>query len=295
MQLAISKDRKLRTFRLSKLPGRIADRVLMWPVFPALLGAVGREPVDKSWVFVLGCYNSGTTLLAEILQAHERLDGMRNEGAFLTDSLPYPEKLGWPRMWCRCEDKLKEARLDVDTARRIRRQWGWWIRGNPEYVVEKSVSNVLRIDFLNSFFSNAKFVHIVRNGYAVAAGIRNKANLKRWKNPEQLEEYPIEMCAHQWSRSLQLVEQAAECGVDIITLKYEDLTRESVAAMTPVFDYIGVEPIQDPSRWGQLSVHEKVSEIRDMNAGSLALLRNDDVERIDSVAGKKLREYGYGA
>ncbi len=283
-----------RSFRLRNLPKRIVDALLMQPWICGPLHVFGNELEDKRWVFVLGCYNAGTTLLAEMLQTHPDLDGMRNEGAYLTDSLPYPERLGWPRMWSACADKLLVADDDSARAARIRRHWSLFVRGNPDYVVEKSISNALRIEFLRRNFRDAKFVHIVRNGYAVAAGIRNKANLARWRNPQGYTRYPIELCAEQWVESLRVVEAAINAGAPIITIHYEALAADPVATLAPVFDYIGVEPIRDATVWGRMNVHERSSEIRDMNARSIASLTDEDREAVRTVAGEALERYGYG-
>lgn len=61
--------------------------------------------------------------------------------------------------------------------------------------------------FLQEYFQPAYFIYIVRNGYAVAEGIRRKADLRRWKNPFYDKNYPIELCAKQWRKTDELVEQ----------------------------------------------------------------------------------------
>ena len=58
----------------------------------------GRSLAPDRWVFVVGCYNSGTTLLANLLEAHPAINGLAREGVELTDALRRPELAGWPRM-----------------------------------------------------------------------------------------------------------------------------------------------------------------------------------------------------
>ena len=269
------------------------DAALMHPAISGPLHILGSDLEDKKWVFILGCYNSGTTLLAELLQAHTNLDGLRNEGAFLTDSLPYPERHGWPRMWIKCADQLRVSSDDATRARRIRRHWSLWRKGNAEHVVEKSISNVLRIDFLQENFNGPTFVHIVRNGYAVAAGIRNKANLRRWRNPDGYSEYPISLCARQWVESLSEVRRAEKRGVEIKTVHYEDVVSDPVSTLAPVFESIGVDAIADMSRWGEFSVHEKKSRITNMNESSISTLSGAEIAEIRDIAGESLATFGY--
>jgi hypothetical protein len=283
----------LKTTSLRKLPARLRDRVLMQPATQKLLQRFGNELEDKRWVFVLGCYNSGTTLMAEMLQAHRNLDGFPNEGAFLSDVLPHPERFGWPRMWCECADEMVVPADDVERAARIKRQWSLWLRGNPDVVVEKTISNVQRVDFLQQNFRDARFVHILRNGYAVAEGIRRKANLARWNNPEKLTQYPMEMCARQWVASIRSVESAQANGAPIKTVRYEDLTEDPLAVMADIFRFVDVDPIDDASVWGEMDIHEKRSTIRNMNAASIVRLSADEIAVIKDVAGAELDRYGY--
>jgi len=282
-----------RTFNLGKLPKRLIDTALMQPWVSGPLHVFGNDLCDRRWVFVLGCYNSGTTLLAEMLQAHPLLVGMRNEGAFLTDSLPYPERFGWPRMWSECEDMLRISEDDEKRALRIKKHWSLWVRGSQEYVVEKSISNSTRIRFLQNNFSNAKFVHIVRNGYAVAAGIRRKANLRRWKNPKGYQQYPLELCARQWAESVRIVDEEVTRGAPIVSITYEDLVSNPTGTLNPVFKFIGVDPIQDKAMWGTMNVHESSSEIRDMNSASISNLSKVDREVVRNAIGEKLSRFGY--
>jgi hypothetical protein len=285
----------LRTTTVRGIPKRVRDRLVMQPAVQKLLLPFGREIRGKTWVFILGCYNSGTTLLAEMLQSHPAFGGLPNEGAFLTDALPYPERFGWPRMWVECDDKLRIPYDDERRAVRIRRHWSLWLRGDPRFVVEKSVSNVLRIDFLAAQFEPVHFVYIVRNGYAVAQGIRRKANLRRWKNPRGLEEYPIEMCARQWAETDRMVRSSPHFPERIHTVRYEELTEDPTRVMNELWCSLGADEVGSSEMWRDLQVHEIRSDVRNMNARSLQGLTAEDVRAITSVCAEDLERYGYTA
>jgi hypothetical protein len=285
----------LRTTTIRGIPKRVLDRLVMQPLVQRMLLPFGRDVRDKRWVFILGCYNSGTTLLAEMLQSHPAFGGLPNEGAFLTDVLPYPERFGWPRMWVECADKLRISPDDHRRALRIRRQWSLWLRGDSPYVVEKSVSNVLRIDFLASQFEQAHFVYIVRNGYAVAQGIRRKANLRRWKNPLGLQEYPIEMCARQWAETDRVVRSSPHFPDRIHVVRYEELTEDPTTVMNELWRSLGADELGTSDMWRDLQVHEVRSDVKNMNARSLQQLTAEDVRTITSVCADELERYGYTA
>ena len=164
-------------------------------------------PTPEKWVFVVGCYNSGTTLLAELLGRHSRISALPTEGHFITDQLVRDYDVGLPRMWVEREDlfRMTEASEGPDVVR-LKKEWGSRLDLRKPILLEKSPPNGARTRWLQAHFENAYFIAIVRNGYAVAAGIRKKAE------PHHIagERWPIEMAAYQWARSNEvLLEDAA--------------------------------------------------------------------------------------
>lgn len=279
---------------LRALPRRLADRLTMQPMVQQALLPFGRELTPKRWIFVLGCYNSGTTLLATMLRQHPEIGGLPTEGVYLTDSLPYPERFGWPRMWCRCVDDVRlNPKGEEARAARIRRQWSLWYPRDAENLVEKSVANAARIPFLGAHFRPAYFIYIVRNGYAAAAGIRDKANLRRWRNPYRHMGYPIELCAEQWLQTDETVAADRPAADHFLSVYYEDLAsrpRETLGAIT---EFLGMQAVADATIARQWEVHGDCAPVQDMNANSLARLSADDIERVEAVAGERLRQHGY--
>lgn len=278
---------------LRKLPARALDRLIMMGSVQRILGSIGRDLSPERWIFVIGCYNSGTTLIANILRNHPLIGGLRTEGGYLTDSLPYPEQFGWPRMWCRCFEniRLESGHGGEELAQRIKRQWSMWFPGDTPNLVEKTVSNAARMPFLQAYFKPAYFIYIVRNGYATAGGIQRKANYRRWKC--SYDSYPIELCAEQWRFTDEIIEQDRN-GIDhFIQIYYEDLVENPKEVIQRITDFIGLSsmPINVFSKgW---SVHGVKSTIQNMNPESLKLLSKDDVHKIEQVAGHTLTKHGY--
>ena len=255
----------------------------------------GHTLQPEKWIFVLGCYNSATTLLASILRKHPLVGGLPNEGAFLTDVLPYPELYGWPRMWSQCLDKMH---IDHDfnnaqQAQRIKKQWSLWFPKDTPNLIEKSISNINRTEFLQEHFSPAYFIHIVRNGYVVSKGIQKKANYSRWNCPYKENGYPIELCAEQWRKSDEVISQASEKLKRIIFIRYEDFTEKPLQILQSITDFLEIPPMPKKILDQEWSVHGLTSTIKNMNSAGLSRLDEEDFEKIKAVAGKVLEKYGY--
>lgn len=269
--------------------------IIMKPFVQRILLPFGHEIMPQRWIFILGCYNSGTTLLSNILRYHPAIDGLPNEGAFLTDALPYPERFGWPRMWSECIEKVSIPAENQPQMRaeRIRRQWSLWLPRNPANVVEKSISNVARMNFLNEWFSPAYFIYIIRNGYAVAKGIQRKANLKRWNNPYKKQGYPIGLCANQWRVSDELFEMSKSSIERFLIVSYEKLTEYPGETLKKITKFLELENMPDELVEKEWRIHERSSAIKNMNSENLRYLTKAEIDEINAVAREQLIKCGY--
>lgn len=266
------------------------------PLVQRVLTPFGSVPKPKRWIFVLGCYNSGTTLLAAVLGSHPEIAPLPQEGVFLTDALPPPERWRWSRMWCRCEAemRLESGPGEADRARRIKRQWSLWLPRSPANVLEKSVANVVHIPFLAAHFQPAYFVYLVRDGYAVAEGLRRKARPWRWGRDEFPSGYPLSYCAEQWAASDALARRHLAGVERAITVTYEEFTADPAAISARIFDFLGLLPLDAAAFGRSWAVHDLDEPIRDMNAASHRRLSPADIAEIERVAGPVLVRNGYG-
>lgn len=280
---------------LTKVPSIIFNRIITKNIMHKLVLPFGRDIKAKKWIFVIGCYNSGTTLLASILREHPLMCGLPNEGVFLTDVLRSPEEYGWPRMWYKCMDNLKmvDGEDEEKIANRIKHQWSVFYPKCCDHFIEKSISNLLRIPFLQRNFQPAYFIYIVRNGYAVANGIQRKANLKRWGNIYKESHYPIDMCAQQWVKCDEIVQNEYSEIKNILTIKYEDLTENTIATLKCITDFLGLPPMHNDAINHKWSIHEYTASIKNMNRYSISQLDNSEIETIYNVAEKVLKKYQY--
>ena len=260
-----------------------------------LAAPFGSPLEDKKWIFILGCYNSGTTLLKDIIATHPQVGALPGEGVRFTDSLPRPEDFGWNRMWCRCLDRIRlqpGAGMEL-RATRIKKQWSILYPSGRACLLEKSVANAARTPFLDTYFSPAYFIYLVRNGYAVAEGIRRKANPGRYGNPDYQPTYPISLCAEQWCATDRVLMQDRPQLDRFLCVKYEELAATPHEVLRAVTDFLELDPLQEDQAERRWKIHGVQSEIRDMNQDAVSRLSAEDRAEIREVAGEVLDRYGY--
>ncbi len=240
-------------------------------------GHFGPLPRPDKWVFLVGCYNSGTTLLHDLLATHPDIGSMPGEGQFYTNELLLPQSVGLTRLWAIDEDRFRmdesfTLRVNLE---KLKRQWG--ARYNyPDLpvLIEKSPTNAGRTRWLQKHFENPHFIGIVRNGYAVAEGINRKVG------------YSLEKAAQQWARSNEIMLDDFQRLHHKLLIRYEDLTENLEETLQKIFEFIGLDrvPVADQS-W---QIHEQNAPIQNMNARSFERLNEDQLQAIERVAGDML-------
>ena len=133
------------------------NRIKQSTIIPRLLTPFGNELQPDRWIFIIGCNNSGTTLLKSILTKHPLIAGFTREGVYLTDRLPFPEQFGWPRMWCQCLDKVRidAEKVSPSCIMRIKKQWSVWLPRDPRNILDDSQANTPKIIFFEKHFRSA--------------------------------------------------------------------------------------------------------------------------------------------
>ncbi|KGM06563.1 Sulfotransferase [Methylophaga thiooxydans] len=260
-----------------------------------VLARTGRSLDDKQWVFILGCYNSGTTLLQRLMQVHPDIAVMPAEGVAFTDVVVRPEEYGWTRMWWKCVNNLREdSDYSEAGARRLRSQWSR-LTDKPlaPYILEKSIVNVVHAPFYVNYFNQPKFIHLIRNGYAVSEGIRRKAVPSRWNNEVYTDKYPISLGARQWVETLEAVDNLKQSGVQVLEVHYEDLAAEPDAMLAKIFKFLDLADHPVKVKELDWKVHGTKSKVKDMNSKSIQGLSQKDLDEVTLIAGEWLKKFGY--
>lgn len=211
----------------------------------------------------------------------------------LTDALPRPEDFGWRRMWHRCEAEMAiTASKEASVANHIKRHWSNYY-DKKSFLIEKSISNTPRILFFERNFRPAYVIHLIRNGYAVSEGIMRKAAVMTGNEFAKHGHYPIEVCAQQWKRSLEVVEEAKSKLTHFIEIRYEDLTERPDEVAKQISLFLDIEPFQRELFSKSFTVHRTTAAIVNMNGGSIDRLSREEWEKINVVAGRYLKKFGY--
>lgn len=120
-------------------------------------------------IFIVGGPRTGTKMLRDTLGKHKSIKTTKYE----LDTIWYYGSKNVDH------DELKPENITEEIKHHIRKEFEK-IAGHREEVrvVDKTVSNSLRIDYIREVFPEAQFIHIIRDGRDAIASIR-----KRWESP----------------------------------------------------------------------------------------------------------------
>jgi len=292
--------------RLLRTPG-LKRRLRQWR-FNASQRALTRrgwyDPQARSSaeaIFIGGCSRSGTTLLREILDRHSRL-ACGVETALLVPAFETR------RIAERCEldrrelDALvRECSSVVEFAERF---YATYVtKGAPLRWVDKSPYNIRVAQQLLSWFPNARFLHIVRDGRDVACSLRRHPR-QRLVNTRVVEVEtlrPIAEGAATWraETSLGLALRAHPRAHE---LRYEDLVTAPQASVRTICSFVGIpfettmlmpsDPTGPPARL--LNNPRAAGPLYTTNVGRWrSQLTPTEREEFARIAGELLIELGY--
>ncbi len=244
------------------------------------LQALGIDVADDGepeFVFIGGAGRSGTTLLRAMLDAHPRM--ACGPELKLVPAICSLRDQWWGAMG----HDLLAAGLDeskLDAA--VRSFVATLLEGmvpDPSAVriAEKTPHNLLHMAMLGRLFPRARFVHVVRDGRAVAASLVRQA----WVDPASGE--PIWYCkdpasgARYWSQVVTTVrEQASQVPGRYLELRYEDLVQQPRQTLQRLLAFLG-------EAWDErvLAHHDdvRVSPLESSSAAVARAVHTDALER----------------
>lgn len=241
---------------------------------------------EYKWIFVLGCNNSGTTLVSNVLRLHPAISGMPREGQKLTKVMPKPELLGCPRLWTERLDafRLTEGDNRYDKARLVY-DWIKYKQPSTEFILEKSPPDTLRSRWLQEVFGNCYFIGIVRNGYAICEGIRRRNG------------HSLERCARHWNLANKIMVEDSQFLNHFKLLTYEEFTYNPIGVLDSLAEFLGIDKTPFHSIAGRKFVVRNIdgtpSPIKDFNSSSLSRLSAEDEATITLHAREMLERFGY--
>jgi hypothetical protein len=129
------------------------------------------------WVFVIGCNNSGTSVLQRLLEWTGQISTFPLEGQLYTQVVKRDRNPKFTRVWTEYVSELQLLPGEVPE-KRARLVHDWMInlpQPLQQVIVEKTPANTSRARWLQEVFPDSRFIGLVRNGYAVTEGINRKA------------------------------------------------------------------------------------------------------------------------
>jgi hypothetical protein len=242
---------------------------------------------EYKWIFVLGCSNSGTTLVSDALSLHPAISTLPQEGQKLTKAVPNARVFGCPRLWT---ERLDVFHMTEDDNRYDRTRLVYdWInykkKAATEFILEKSPPNTIRSRWLQEVFGRCYFIGLVRNGYAVCEGIQRRKG------------HSLERCARHWNLANKIMLEDAKFLDHFKMLTYEELTHDPIAALASLANFLGLEETPFRSIADKKFVIHNIngsrSQIRDFNTSSLSRLSAEDKATISLHAREVLEQFGY--
>jgi hypothetical protein len=244
---------------------------------------LGRQLSPGKWLFIVGCYNSGTTLLHTMLSRHTAIGSMPNEGQFYTDQLPRGAEFGIPRLWALKPELFHwtESYHNADVDRLIK-QWSWFMNDSSRPVLmDKTIANAARTRWLQANFPGSHFVLMFRDPLAVCEGIRRK------------EGHSLEDAIGQWCVSNRILLEDSTHLQHAIRVRYEDLVENPVEIVNRITDMLGLDTLNAKVFSSQFHIHEQTGLIRNMNAESHTRLTESEMMQIRSRCTDLMYELGY--
>jgi hypothetical protein len=182
---------------------------------------------------IIGCARSGTSILGELLAAHEDVEYVF-EAHQVWEIAPPPPDASHRQAGQDATAEIKYQIRNVFSERLA--------KSNRKMIIEKCPKNTLRIPYLKSIFPEAKIVHIVRDGRDVACSLRPGLqdgwyHLKPPNWQTYAKEPLIERCAKTW-RDVISIALRDLAKIDHLQIKYETLINNAASVISRLSDFL---------------------------------------------------------
>ena len=255
--------------------------------------------------FIIGCARSGTTLLVDALRLHPDVAAYPGEANHLWHPQTYPWRTSahaddLPPLWADPETFTARslALRSEDHARRVRAHFGaYQLLNGGDRFLNKSAMIAFLIPYIREAFPDSRFIHIVRDGRAVARSYLKKQKRKIDERPAVYErnglarpfENLLDVFAATWKQHLEEIERQKADGLAAagryFELTYEDLCADPPAQLRQVMRFMGLAPERlDMAR---------LPAVESTNYKYREELDADLIEKISATMEPMLSEKGY--
>ncbi|MCF8108201.1 MAG: sulfotransferase [Desulfohalobiaceae bacterium] len=268
-------------------------------------------PQVKSPIFIIGSPRSGTNAFYYRFAQHPELASITNITkkfpnsltmtriimCFRSDHIPTEAGKVWDRFVCRDNDLLTREDVTPQARKFLQKVVATNLKifKKPRFV-SKYPRNSVRIDFLNEIFPDAIFIHLIRDGRAVANSIlrsRLRHNGDYWgvKPPgwRDLVDKPLfEACALQWKLTVERILHSAEAlpASRYLEIRYEKF----VESPFEVFELVArhCRLTWDPGYWSDI-----LGDLQNMNYKWQEDFNQNDAQGLHRELGELLTRLGY--
>jgi hypothetical protein len=112
-------------------------------------------------------------------------------------------------------------------------------------VLFKNPASTARMAFLKEVFPNAKFVHIVRDPYAVFASMMklwpSLLNAFAWHSPRGIDFVEKTLSIYEQTMRAHLEDRSKIAAEDIHEVRYEDLDTDPMGVVNGIYGALGIE------------------------------------------------------
>jgi hypothetical protein len=241
---------------------------------------LSQKPIPNH-VFIISSSNSGSTMLSKYISNCSNVSSFNREGQFLNFSGPNP----------RNKNTTKHLYLETYNIYNNEKNYNWesikkswynnWDTEKP-ICLEKSPTNITRIDMLKKHFPNVKFIFLIRNPYAISEGIvrGNKIN-------------DFERAGKQSFGVLKMIKEKYEKYKSISHLiKYEDLCDNTMSEKKRLISFL--PELNDINFDKTLQIKKYNKPITNMNNEQINRLNKTNINAINIHYDKSVMDYlGY--
>lgn len=253
---------------------------------------LGSDPVLSRPIFMLGCPRGGTSISVALFGTHPWVANW-SEAMEVWD----PDGHLDPE----ADHEWTASDVEDEDARRLHARFEWYRQHHHKRrFINKHPRSSVRIDYIDAVFPDALYIHVIRDGRAVASSILNKVRKEPlrqtipfgnfckppgWRN--YLNRSPVEQAGLQWRDIVNYVlERRSRIGGRYFEYRYEDMCTDTKGMFRRLFEFAGLP-----------SDHEHMREIPDslenQNHKNISMLSEDELSALNTIQGPLLTKLGY--
>lgn len=281
----------------------VARELILWSLkhTPRYFAGKLRRPF-----FIVGSGRSGTTLLFRTLASHKEISAYPSEANELWHPQLYPwwtskHRSSVPPIWVNAQEFTSRSLMLRSRAqtRIIRSAFGLWqfVTGGTVFL-NKSAMVTLMLPYIAREFPDARYIHIIRDGRAVANSyaIKQFRTIQEHVRPFEVRgiAFPIGevllKCAISWRVHIEEIEKQKRenlliKGENLYELRYERLCEDPEGELKKIAKYMGVS--EDGFTGADYS------KFNDMNYKYKSDLSKSEINAIMEIMKPVLAEKGY--